>query len=88
MISFKNALKISKKDPDLIQKGIYLWTSTYVQHKRQISSIVNEKIMIQCCNFHTLGGGISLVMALGNRSTCLKHFFHPCSLATGIYIII
>ena len=25
--------------------------------------------MIKCCNFHTLGGGTSLVMTLGNRQT-------------------
>ena len=35
--------------------------------------------MIKCLNFHTLGGGTSLVMALENRRTnrsaCLEQFF-------------
>ena len=34
---------------------------------REIPAIVNEKIVIKCCNFQTLGGGTSLLMALGNK---------------------
>ena len=40
--------KIIKKDPDLINKGIYLWPSTYVQDMREIPTIVNEKTVIKC----------------------------------------
>ena len=44
----------------------------------RIYAIVNEKIVIKCRNFHTFGGGTSLVMALANRRTdrfaCLEHF--------------
>ena len=35
-----------------------------MQDKREIPSIVNEKTVIKCCNFHTLGGSTPLVMAL------------------------
>ena len=45
--------KIIKKDPDLINKGIYLWPSTYVQDMREIPAIVNEKTAIKCWNFLT-----------------------------------
>ena len=50
--AFKIILKIHKniikKDPGLIHKGIYLWPSTYMQDKREIPVIVNEKIVIKC----------------------------------------
>ena len=78
---FKNSLK--KKQFKKIQakyshKIIYWWPSTYMQDMREIPAIVNEEIAIKCGNFHTFGGGISLVMALANRRTnrfaCLNAF--------------
>ena len=46
-----------------------------MQDKREIPVIVNDKIVIKCLNFHTLGWGTSLVMAVANRrmnrSACL-----------------
>ena len=60
--------QIVKKHPYLIlTQEIHLWPSTYMQDKREIPVIVNEKIVIKCENFRTLGGGTSLEMALGNR---------------------
>ena len=44
-----------------------------MQHKREIPEIVNKNIVIKFCNFHTLGGGTSLVMALGNRKETDLH---------------
>ena len=40
--------KIIKKDPGQIHKGIYLWPSTYVEDRREIPRIVNEKIVMKC----------------------------------------
>ena len=40
-----------------------------MQDMGEISAIVNEKIVIKCRNFQTLGGGTSLPMALGNKQT-------------------
>ena len=55
-----------------------------MQDKREISAIVNEKIMridncdkVKSVNFHTFGGGTSLAMALASRQTylhALKNF--------------
>ena len=56
-----------------------MWPSIHIQDIREIPTIVNEKIVITCSNFHTYGGGTSLVMALANRQTdrfaCLEQFF-------------
>ena len=49
-----------------------------MQDMRKIPAIVKEKIVIKCSNFHTFGGGTSLVMALVNRTdrfACLEQFF-------------
>ena len=50
-----------------------------MQDMREIPAIVTEKIVIKCLNFHTFGGGPSLVMSLANRQTdrfaCLEQFF-------------
>ena len=44
----------------------------HICKKRKKSlAIVNEKIVIKCCNFHTLDGSITLIMALWNRQTDL-----------------
>ena len=40
-----------------------------MQDMGEISVIVNEKIVIKCRNFQTLGGGTSLPMALGDKQT-------------------
>ena len=40
-----------------------------MQDKREIPAIVNQKIVMKYCNFHSLGEGTSLVMAFGNRQT-------------------
>ena len=40
-----------------------------MEDKSKNPAIVNEKIVIKCCNFNTLGGGNLLVMAVGNRQT-------------------
>ena len=46
-----------------------------MQDKREIPSIVNEKIVLKCGNVHIFWGGTSLIMALGNRQTDLHEFF-------------
>ena len=49
-----------------------------MQGKREIPVIVNEKIVIKCWKFQTLGWGTSLLMTLGNRRTdlhALEQFF-------------
>ena len=53
-----------------------------MQDMREIPAIVNEKIVIKFVNFHTFGGGTSVVMSLANRRTdslaCLEQLiFHP-----------
>ena len=82
--AFKIILKIHTKklrkiQPQYSHKGIYLSPSTYLQDMREIPAIVNEEIVINCLNFHTFGGGTSLVKALANRQTdrfaCLEQFF-------------
>ena len=35
-----------------------------MQDMRDIPAIVNENIVIKCCNFHSFGGGTSLIIAL------------------------
>ena len=42
-----------------------------MQEMREIPAIVTEKIVIKISNFHTFGGGTSLVMSLANRRTDL-----------------
>ena len=44
-----------------------MWPITYMQDKRQIPFIANEKIVIKCRNVHTLGGGTTPAMTLGHR---------------------
>ena len=51
--ALKIFLKFIKKYLRKIQvlyshKGIFLWPSTYMQDKREIPSIVHEKIVIKC----------------------------------------
>ena len=55
-----------------------MWPSIYMQDKRQILPIVNEKVVISVEIFTLWVGGTSLLTALGNRrvneSACLEHF--------------
>ena len=46
---FKNFIKkLGKIQAWYSHKGIYLWPSTHMQAKREITEIVNEKIVIKC----------------------------------------
>ena len=55
--SFTYLNKIRKIQAWYSQKGIYLWPSTYMQDKREIPAIVNEKIVISVKIF-TLSLGV------------------------------
>ena len=62
-----------------------------MQDKREIPAIVNKKIVIKCQNFHTLGGGTSLLMALGNRrmnrSAWPTQFFKKTNMSLGLVLM-
>ena len=60
------------------QKGIYLWPCTYMQYKREIPEIVNDKIVIKCWYVQTFGRGCLTCNGSGkqpNRSACLGQIF-------------
>ena len=46
-----------------------------MQDMREIPAIVNEEIVIKCFNFHTFGGGTSLVMALARVGSFIQGVF-------------
>ena len=61
-----------------------------MQDMREIPAIVTEKIVIKCRNFHSFGGGTSLVMAVAKNnfsSSIDKVSFKKISMSLGLVVL-